>query len=153
MSFDTIFWAVISGWYYNILGWKLYKQTSYWSKTGFFSQLKIIIKFHPKLFVITSMYKNRLTRWKGLKCVSLIPFLVIFCEELTKIFVSILQCKIGKVEKTAGKKIMLLKRPKYQKPKYGMNKTLFISNLTSICRVKRFGQEAQFWWTSIWMSK
>ena len=36
MSFGTIFSDVILGWYYNNLGWKLSKQTSYWSKTGFF---------------------------------------------------------------------------------------------------------------------
>ena len=40
MSFGTIFWYVILGWYYNILGWKLSKQTSYWSKTGFFFSVK-----------------------------------------------------------------------------------------------------------------
>ena len=40
MSFDTIFWDVILGWYYNILGWKLSKQTSYWSKTGFCFSVK-----------------------------------------------------------------------------------------------------------------
>ena len=38
MSFSTIFSYVILGWYYDILGWKLCKQTSYWSKTVFFSQ-------------------------------------------------------------------------------------------------------------------
>ena len=36
MSFGTIFWDVILGWYYNILWWKLCKQTSYWYKTVFF---------------------------------------------------------------------------------------------------------------------
>ena len=40
MSFGTKFWDVILGWYYNILGWKLSKQTSYWSKTGFFFSVK-----------------------------------------------------------------------------------------------------------------
>ena len=47
--FGAIFWDIILGWYYNILGWKLCKQTSYWSKTVFFSQLKIITNFHPKI--------------------------------------------------------------------------------------------------------
>ena len=36
MSFGTIFWDVILGWYYDIFWWKLFKQTSYWSKTEFF---------------------------------------------------------------------------------------------------------------------
>ena len=36
MSFGMIVWDIIFGWYYNILGWKLSKQTSYWSQTGFF---------------------------------------------------------------------------------------------------------------------
>ena len=40
MIFDTIFWDIILGWYYDILGWKLSKQTSYWSKKEFFSPLK-----------------------------------------------------------------------------------------------------------------
>ena len=32
-----VLWDVILGWYYNILEWKLSKQTSYWCKTVFFS--------------------------------------------------------------------------------------------------------------------
>ena len=43
MSFCTIFWYVILGW------WKIGKQTSYWSKTGFFLSLKNKQCFHPKL--------------------------------------------------------------------------------------------------------
>ena len=43
MSFRTIILNII-------LGWKLGEQTSYWSKAVFFfSQLKIIINFHPKI--------------------------------------------------------------------------------------------------------
>ena len=68
MSFGTIFWDVILGWYYDILGWKLCKQTSYWSKTGFFSQLKIILNFHPKItsqnFVPKDMNKSIHNRQK-----------------------------------------------------------------------------------------
>ena len=41
---------VISGWYYDIFGWKSCKQTSYvLVQNRFFSQLKIITNFHPKL--------------------------------------------------------------------------------------------------------
>ena len=36
---------------------ELIKQTSYWSKTGFFSQLKIIINFHPEI----SQYYPKIT--------------------------------------------------------------------------------------------
>ena len=43
-------------------------------------------------------------------------FLVNFDDEVTKIFVYILQGKMGKTEKN-GKKITNLKWPKYQKPK------------------------------------
>ena len=43
--FHTLFWDDIT----IICWWKLSKQTSYWPKTGFFSHLKIIIKFHPKI--------------------------------------------------------------------------------------------------------
>ena len=49
MFFDTIFWDVILGWYHDSLGQKLSKQISYWFQTGFYSQLKIIINFHPKI--------------------------------------------------------------------------------------------------------
>jgi len=58
MSFGTIFWDVILGWYYDILGWKLCKQTSYWSKTGFsfsvknhnkFSSQNIVLKGHEQV--------------------------------------------------------------------------------------------------------
>ena len=50
---------VILGWYYDILGWKLCKQTSYWSKTGFyfsvknhdkFSSQNIVLKGHEQVF-------------------------------------------------------------------------------------------------------
>ena len=55
MSFSTIFWDVILGWYYDILEWKFRKQTSYW----FFSQLKIVIKFHPKYHNIIPKYRTK----------------------------------------------------------------------------------------------
>ena len=48
MSLDTLFWTLL--WDDITIFWdgKLSKQTSYWSKTAFSSQLKIIINFHPK---------------------------------------------------------------------------------------------------------
>ena len=39
---------------YNILGWKLCKQTSYWSKTGFFFSVKNHNKFSSQNIVILS---------------------------------------------------------------------------------------------------
>ena len=51
MSFGTIFRDFNLGWCYDILIWKLGKQTSYWSKTGFLSQLIIIINFHTKIWL------------------------------------------------------------------------------------------------------
>ena len=54
ISFGMIFWDVILGWYYNILGWKLSKQTSYWSKTGFFFSVKNHNKFSSQNIVISS---------------------------------------------------------------------------------------------------
>ena len=64
LSFDTIFWNVLLGWYYDILGWKLSKQTSYWSKTGFFSSVKkIIMNFHK--IVISSRNNVPKYRIKG----------------------------------------------------------------------------------------
>ena len=49
VRFVHVLWYNILGWYYHILGWKLSKQTSYCSKTGFFSQLKIKTNFHSKI--------------------------------------------------------------------------------------------------------
>ena len=42
------------GWYYNILGLKLNKKTSYWSKTGFFFSVKNQNKFSSQNIVISS---------------------------------------------------------------------------------------------------
>ena len=46
--------------YCDILEWKFCKQTSYWSKTSFFSQLKIITNFHPKISYEKDMNKSYL---------------------------------------------------------------------------------------------
>ena len=45
--FGMLLWDVILGWNYDILEWNLSNQIK--SKTVFFSQLKIIINFHPKI--------------------------------------------------------------------------------------------------------
>ena len=45
MSCATLFSDVSLGWYYNISGWKLIKQTSYWSKKFFFLSVKNHHKF------------------------------------------------------------------------------------------------------------
>ena len=51
--FRMLFWDDIT----KIYWWKSSKQTSYWSKTGFFSQLKSKQCFHPKL----SWYHPKIT--------------------------------------------------------------------------------------------
>ena len=48
MSFCTIFSYIILGWYHDNLLIKLSKQTSYWSRTGFFSHLK---KYINNIFI------------------------------------------------------------------------------------------------------
>ena len=48
---------------YNIKGWKLSTLISYWAKSlksGFFSQLKIMINFHPKI----SYRRTRTSLWR-----------------------------------------------------------------------------------------
>ena len=65
MSFGTIFSDVILGWYYNIFGWKLSKQTSYWSKTGFFFSVKNHNNFSSQNIVISSQNNVPKFRIKG----------------------------------------------------------------------------------------
>ena len=57
MCFGTLFQDFILWWCYNILEWKFSKQTSHWFKKVFFSQLEIIINFHPKI----SWYHPKIT--------------------------------------------------------------------------------------------
>ena len=59
MFFGTIFWDVILGWYYNMLGWKLSKQTSYWSITGFFFSVKNHNRFSSQNIVPKNMNKSK----------------------------------------------------------------------------------------------
>ena len=63
MSFGTIFWDVILGWYYNILGWKLSKQTSCWSKTVFFVSVENHNKFSSQNIVISS--QNNVPKYRS----------------------------------------------------------------------------------------
>ena len=63
-----VLWYEILGHYFGMIlqyfGWKLSKQTSYWPKTVFFSQLEIKWYFHPKLlwYHPKTTYKNILQR-------------------------------------------------------------------------------------------
>ena len=84
MSFCTIFSYVILGWYHdNLLMIKLSKQTSYWSNTGFFSQLKKvnnIFIFHPTL----SWWHSKIT------------YKIILQKDMNKFFISIV-CRSTKL--------------------------------------------------------
>ena len=84
LCFCTIFSYVILGWYHdNLLMIKLSKQTSYWSNTVFFSQLKKvnnIFIFHPTL----SWWHSKIT------------YKIILQKDMNKFFISIV-CRSTKL--------------------------------------------------------
>jgi hypothetical protein len=65
VSFCMVLWDVILGWYYNMLEWKLSKQTSYWSKTGFPFSGKNRNNFSSRTILMSSQHNVPKYHTKG----------------------------------------------------------------------------------------